>query len=56
MQRFLSKKVIVLTIMGDAYGISKTYKGVMTSFDDDFVCLDEKVYIVRKYILSITIK
>lgn len=56
MEKFLSKKIIVLTIVGDVYGMSKSYKGIVTSFDDEFICLDEKIYIARKYIESITIK
>ena len=56
MEKFLSKKIIVLTIVGDADGMSKSYKGIVTSFDDEFICLDEKIYIARKYIASITIK
>lgn len=55
-EKFLSKKIIVLTIVGDVYGMSKSYKGIVTSFDDEFICLDEKIYIARKYIASITIK
>lgn len=55
-EKFLSKKIIVLTIVGDAYGMSKSYKGIVTSFDDEFICLDEKIYIARKYIASIIIK
>lgn len=56
MEKFLSKKVIVLTIVGDIHGMSQSYKGIFTSFDDEFICLDEKIYIARKYIASITIK
>ena len=56
MEKFLSKKVIILTIVGDIHGMSQAYKGIVTSFDDEFICLDEKIYVARKYIASITIK
>lgn len=56
MQKFLTKKVIISTITGGAYGTSNTYKGIVTSFDDEYICLDEKTYIARKYIASIIIK
>ena len=50
MEKLLSKKVIIFV------RDSIPYRGFVTSIDDEFICLNEKVYIMRKYIISITIK
>lgn len=56
MEKFLNKKVGITTCMGGTYGAGEYYKGIVTSFDDEFVCLNGKTYIYRKYILSIDIR
>ncbi len=52
MEKFLNKKVIISTTMGD----SRMFTGIMTSYDDDYVCLNNNIHIVRKFILAIQIK
>lgn len=56
MEKFLNKKVGITTCMGGAYGAAEYFKGVLTSFDDDFVCINGKTFICRKFILAIDIK
>lgn len=53
---FLDKKVMVQTCLGGVDGGSDAYSGIFTSFNDDFICLDNKIYIARKYIMMIKIK
>lgn len=56
MERFINKKVEVRACLGGIDGSGLYCKGVVTSVDDEFLVLDYETYIVRKYILSITIK
>lgn len=54
MENLLNKKVIISTIMGvHSY---KYKEGIVTFVDDEFICLDSKTYVARKYILSIIVK
>jgi hypothetical protein len=46
MEKFLNKRV---TIIG-AFNHSLPDKGVVTSIDEEFVCLDETKFIARKNI------
>ena len=55
MEKFLNKKIYIKTTLGGGSGAGTFYRGVMTSFDDEYVCLDNKIYIVRKFILSIQV-
>ena len=56
MERFLNKTVVIIACLGGMRGSGNGYKGVVTSYDDEYVCLDNKKYIVRKFIMSIEIK
>ncbi|MBP3707307.1 MAG: hypothetical protein J6J36_01700 [Clostridia bacterium] len=56
MEKFLNKKVSVITCMGGTYGAADFYKGVFTSYDDNFICLNNKTYIAIKYIMTIDVK
>lgn len=56
MERFLNQKVQIRACLGGIDGSGDWYKGVMTSCDDEFVCLDNNIYIVRRFILSIIVK
>ena len=56
MEKFLNKRIHISTCLGGYNGGAAGYKGVLTSYDDEFVCLDNSVYIVRKFIMSIIIK
>lgn len=56
MEQFLNKEVTILTCLGGVDGSSNWYKGIVTSVDDEFVCVNDKQYIVKKYILSVTLK
>ena len=56
MERFLNQKVQICTSLGGIDGSGSWYKGVVTAVDDEFVCLDDKYFIVKKYILSICLK
>lgn len=56
MEKFLNKTVIIETCLGGIDGSGMMYKGKITSFDDEYVCLNDELYIVRKYILSIKVK
>lgn len=55
MEKFLNKKVIIIYFTGE-YSYRSQYKGVVTSLDDEFICLDEKIFIARKFIISIVVK
>ncbi len=55
MEKFLNKKVIIIYFIGE-YSYRSQYKGVVTSLDDEFICLDEKIFIARKFIISIMVK
>ena len=57
MEKFLNKKVEIRTCLGSIYSsVGVEYNGTVTSFDDEYVCLDNNLYVVRKYILSIKVK
>ena len=56
MENFLNKAVIINTCLGGLYGSGSAYKGVLTSYDNEYVCLDNNAYIVRKFIMTIKIK
>lgn len=56
MEKFLNKKVLIETCLGGIDGSGMMYKGVVTSYDEEYICLDESLYVVRKYILSIKVK
>ena len=56
MEKFLNKNVIVEAILGGIEGSGRPFQGTVTSYDDEFVCLDNNTFIVKKYILAITIK
>ena len=56
MERFLNQKVQIVACLGGIDGSGAWYKGVVTAIDDEFVCLDDKIYIVKKFILAIAIK
>ena len=51
MERFLHKRVLV----NASIGLVNRFSGTFTSYDDEFICLDNNTYIARKYIISITI-
>lgn len=51
MEKFLNKRV---TIFG-AFTHGLPDKGVVTSIDEEFVCLDKTKFIARKYIYMIKI-
>ncbi len=53
MEKFLNKKVIIIYFTGN---LGAQYKGVVTSLDDEFICLDENMFIARKFIISIIVK
>ena len=38
------------------HGLSAKYKGTVTFVDDEFIHLDNEMYVAKKYILSIIIK
>lgn len=56
MENLLNKKVIISSIMGEVHGLSTEYKGTVTYIDDEFICLDDNIYVAKKYILSIIVK
>lgn len=56
MEKFLNKKVVIEACLGGMEGSGSVFKGTVTSYDDEFVCLDNNTFIVRKYILAIVIK
>ena len=53
MEKFLNKKVIILYFTGH---LERSYKGVVTSLNDEFICLDENMFIAKKFIISIMVK
>ena len=53
MEKFLNKNVIVAYFTGH---LAASYKGVITSIDDEFVCFDDNLYIAKKFIISIMVK
>lgn len=53
MEKFLNKKVMILYFTGHIAG---QYKGVVTSLDDEFICLDGNIFIAKKFIISIMVK
>lgn len=53
MEKFLNKTVLITTCLGGYNGAGSGYKGLLTSYDDEYVCLDNNVYIVRKFIMTI---
>lgn len=53
MEKFLNKKVIIIYFTGN---LGARYKGVVTSLDDEFICLDKNMFIARKFIISIVVK
>ncbi len=56
MKKFIGRKVYIRTCLGGMEGSSGLFKGVVTSVDDEFLCLDDKVYVVIKYIMSVEVK
>lgn len=56
MENFLNKHVIVTACLGGINGSGCGFKGVVTSYDDEFLCLDNETYISRKLILAIRLK
>lgn len=52
MEKFLNQKVAITTAMGT----NRMFIGKLTSFDDEYICLDNNLYIVRKFILAIKIR
>ena len=56
MEKFLNKKVIIRACLGGIEGSGYALKGILTSYDDEYVCLDNTIYFVRKFILAIEIK
>ncbi len=56
MDKFLNKKVIIRTCLGGVEGSGCGFKGTVTSYDAEFVCLDNNKFIVRKYIIAIELK
>jgi len=56
MENFLYKTVSIRTFLGGTGGLSRDYTGLLTSYDDEFVCLDNTVYIATKFIMIITLK
>lgn len=52
MEKFLNKKVVITTTMGDL----RMFVGTVSSYDDEYVCLDNNLYVVRKFICAIQIK
>lgn len=55
MERFLNRKVIITTCMGSIDGMGSSYKGIITSVDDEFVCLDNNFFVVRKFVMSVKV-
>ena len=53
---FLNQKVVIKACLGGIEGSGSVFKGTVTSYDDEFVCLDNTTFIVRKYILAIGIE
>ena len=56
MEQFLNKEVRIRACLGAMEGSGMQYTGIVTSCDDEFLCLNNKEYIVRKFIMSITLK
>ena len=56
MEKFLNQKVVIKACLGGVEGSGSVFKGTVTSYDDEFVCLDNTTFIVRKYILAIGIE
>ena len=56
MEKFLNKTVQITACLGGMDGSGCGFKGVLTSYDDEYVCLDNSIYITRKFILSIRVK
>lgn len=56
MEKFLNKTVVITMCLGGLSGTGCSYKGILTSYDDEYVCLDNNLYIVRKFIMAIKIK
>lgn len=56
MEKFLNKSILVRTCLGGMDGSGLEYKGTLTSYDDEYICLDERIYVVRKFIITIMIK
>ena len=56
MDKFLNQKVTIVTFMTGPSGYLSEFKGTFTSYDDEYVCLDNNIFIVRKYIIAIAIK
>ena len=56
MEKFLNKTVHINTCLGGIDGSGSFYKGVLTSYDDEYVCLDNNLYIVKKFIMAIKVK
>ena len=43
------------TLAGGLSGAFKNTHGTVTSVDDEFICLDSKMFLGRKYVLRIVI-
>ena len=55
MERFLNKTVIIGICLCGIDGSESAYKGILTSYDDEYSFLDDNLYIVRKFIMTIKI-
>ena len=52
--QFLNKKVTIQVWFGTiASRTGLNYKGTVTSADENFICLDNKTYILTKYVIAI---
>jgi len=56
MEKFLNKTVQITACLGGIDGSGYGFKGVLTAYDDEYVCLDNSIYITRKFILAIRVK
>ena len=56
MEKFLNKTVHIIACLGGLDGAGYSFSGVLTSYDDEFVCLDNSVYVTRKFILAIKVR
>ena len=56
MEKFLNKNVIIHTCLGGVSGSGCTFKGILTSYDDEYVCLNNNIFIVKKFIIAIEVK
>ena len=55
MDIFLNQKVEIYTCFGGVDGSYSYYKGIVTSFNEEYLCLDNNKYVARKYIMMIKI-